>query len=71
MPPRFGGPAADTDEGGLWGLMDREEVRIKRSPLTIRDKELQNYLTDLVCRLSDGHCPDIRVHRCACRASTP
>ena len=62
VPPRFARPASDTDEGGLWGMMDREEVRLKRSPLTIRDKELQSYLADLVCRLSDGHCPDIRVH---------
>jgi predicted Zn-dependent protease len=62
VPPRFARPAADTDEGGLWGLMDREEKRLSRSPLTIRDKALQAYLNDLVCRLSDGHCPDIRVH---------
>lgn len=62
VPPRFSRPALDTDEGGLWGLMDREEVRLKRSPLTIQSKELKTYLTDLVCKLSDGHCPDIRVH---------
>lgn len=62
VPPRFSRPAADTDEGGLWGLMDREEMKLKRSPLTIKDKELQAYLRDLVCKLSDGHCPDIRVH---------
>jgi predicted Zn-dependent protease len=62
VPPRFARPAADTDEGGLWGLMDREESRLKRSPATIRDKALQDYLTGLVCKLSDGHCPDIRVH---------
>ena len=62
VPPRFSRPATDTDEGGLWGLMDREEMRLKRSPLTIQDKQLRDYLTDLVCRLSDGHCPDIRVH---------
>jgi predicted Zn-dependent protease len=62
VPPRFSRPAADSDEGGLWGLMDREELRLKRSPLAIQDKGLKTYLTDLVCRLSDGHCPDIRVH---------
>jgi beta-barrel assembly-enhancing protease len=62
VPPRFARPAADTDEGGLWGLMDREETRLKRSPLQIRDKELNAYLTGLVCKLSEGHCPDIRVH---------
>lgn len=62
VPPRFARPAADTDEGGLWGLMDREETRLKRSPLQIRDKGLNTYLTDLVCKLTDGHCPDIRIH---------
>ena len=62
VPPRFKRPAADTDEGGLWGLMDREEARVKRSPLAIRDAALNRYLSDLVCRLSAGHCPDIRVH---------
>lgn len=62
VPPRFSRPAADTDEGGLWGLMDREEMRLKRSPLAIQDKGLKTYLSDLLCKLSDGHCPDIRVH---------
>jgi len=61
VPPRFTRPAANSDEGGLWALMDREEARMKRSPLTIRDKELQAYLQGLVCRLSESHCPDIRV----------
>jgi predicted Zn-dependent protease len=62
VPPRFTRPAADTDEGGLWGLMDREEGRLKRSPLTIRDKALQAYLQDLVNRLAGDHAPDIRVY---------
>lgn len=62
LPPRFKRPALDSDEGGLWGLVDREEMRIKRGALTIRDEALNRYLSDLVCRLSDGHCPDIRVH---------
>jgi predicted Zn-dependent protease len=61
VPPRFSRPAADSDEGGLWAIMDREEARMKRSPLTIRDKELQGYLHGLVCRLSESHCQDIRV----------
>ena len=30
VPPRFKRPALDTDEGGLWSMMDREEVRIRR-----------------------------------------
>jgi len=62
VPPRFTRPAADTDEGGLWGLMDREEARLRRSPLTIKDQGLQAYLGGLVGRLCDSHSPDIRVH---------
>jgi Zn-dependent protease with chaperone function len=62
LPPRFARPALDTDEGGLWGLMDREEQRLKRSPLVIREGRLSDYLSNLVCKLTDGHCPDIRVH---------
>lgn len=62
VPPRFSRPLSDTDEGGLWSLMDREEVRIRRSPLAIKDPELTSYLGNLTCGLTDGHCPDIRVH---------
>ncbi len=62
VPPRFTRPAVETDEGGLWGLMDREEQRLRRSPLTIKEPALQAYLGGLVARLSDTHSPDIRVH---------
>ena len=59
---RFVRPALETDEGGLWGMMDREETRLRRSPFTVRDPQLSQYLQDLVCRLAGDHCPDIRVH---------
>lgn len=62
VPPRFTRPASDTDEGGLWGLMDREERRLKHSPLTIEEKSLKTYLQGLVCRLAGEHCPDVRVY---------
>lgn len=62
MPSRLSRPAADTDEGGLWSLMDREETRLKRSPLAIRDAALTRYLTDVTCRLAAGHCPDVRAY---------
>ncbi len=62
LPARFQRPALDTDEGGLWGLMDREEQRLRRSPLTIKDEKLQGYLGGLVTRLAETHGPDIRVH---------
>lgn len=62
VPPRFTRPAPDTDEGGLWGLMDREEGRLKRSPLTLHDPALQAYLNEILGRLAGEHAPDIRVH---------
>jgi predicted Zn-dependent protease len=64
VPPveRFTRPAADTDEGGLWALMDREESRLRRSPFIMRDAALARYVQELACALSAGHCPDIRVH---------
>jgi beta-barrel assembly-enhancing protease len=62
LPPRFTRPAIDTDEGGLWGLMDREETRLRRSSFVIRDADLSKYLNDVVCRLAGDHCPDIRIH---------
>jgi beta-barrel assembly-enhancing protease len=62
VPGRFSRPATDTEEGGLWSLMDREEAKLRRNPLAIRDPALGKYLGDLACRLTDGHCPDIRVH---------
>ncbi|MBE7368031.1 M48 family metallopeptidase [Ramlibacter pallidus] len=61
-PPRFTRPALDTDEGGLWSLMDREETRLRRSPSLVRDAALSGYLRDLVCRLGDDHCGDVRVY---------
>lgn len=62
VPGRFSRPAVETDEAGLWSLMDREEARLRRSPLAIREAALDRYLADLTCRLADGHCPDIRIH---------
>ncbi|WBY02193.1 M48 family metallopeptidase [Ramlibacter tataouinensis] len=59
---RLARPALDTDEGGLWALMDREETRLRRSPFVLRDKALSGYLEQLVCRLGGEHCRDVRVH---------
>ena len=61
-PARFAKPDSATDEGGLWSIMDREEVRLRRSPFVLRDADLQAYIQDMACRLAGDHCPDIRVH---------
>jgi Zn-dependent protease with chaperone function len=61
-PGRFVRPDAATDEGGLWGMMDREESRLRRSPFALRDAQFQSYIQDIACRLGGEHCPDIRVY---------
>lgn len=61
-PPRFTRPALDTDEGGLWALLDREETRLRRSPFRMRDEALQGYLDAIVGRLAGEHRADIRTY---------
>lgn len=61
-PPRFVRPSLDSDEGGLWALMDREETRLRRSPLVVRDPALTTYLREVICRLGGDHCADVRVY---------
>ena len=59
---RLSRPAAATDEGGLWALMDREETKLRRSPFVVRDAELQRYLVDVMCKLGGEHCGDTRIY---------
>jgi len=43
-------------------MMDREEVRLRRSPFAIRDQQLREYIQGITCRLAGEHCPDVRVY---------
>ena len=61
-PDRFAKPDLASDEGGLWALMDREEVRLRRSPFLLRDPALREYLQAVACKLGSRHCTDIRVY---------
>jgi len=61
-PARFAEPDPASDEGGLWAMMAREEQRIRRSQLLMRDRELHDYLHTVACKLGGAHCPDIRVY---------
>jgi len=62
LPSRFARPSLESDEGGLWAMMDREEQRLRRSSFVVRDEKLQKYLQALVCKLGGTHCADSRVH---------
>jgi len=61
-PARFERPDPAGEEGGLWALMDREEARLRRSPLRLRDEALMGYLSMTACQLSGEHCADVRVY---------
>ena len=55
-------PALDTEEGGLWAMMEREETKLRRSSFVVRETVLATYLQQLVCRLAGSHCQDVRVY---------
>lgn len=61
-PARFTRPELSSEEGGLWAMMDREEVRLRRSPFVMRDKTLRDYLQGIACKLGGEHCADVRVY---------
>lgn len=62
LPARFTRPALDSDEGGLWAMMDREETRLRRGSFVLRDPALSAYVQQLACRLAGDHCADIRTY---------
>lgn len=43
-------------------MMDREEARLRRSPLRMRDEGVVSFLTQTSCRLAGDHCPDVRTY---------
>ena len=55
-------PAIDTEEAGLWMMMDRVEERLRTSGRVVTDANLNLYVRDIVCRLAAEHCSDIRVY---------
>lgn len=55
-------PAAETDEKGLWAIMDRHERDMKTSRFVIRDAEANAYMREILCRLADRYCKDVRIY---------
>lgn len=52
----------DTDEKGLWQLMDRAEEEISGSNLLIKDQELVSYLQDIIGRVGGPAAKDMRIY---------
>lgn len=55
-------PSDDTDEAGLWQMLEREEFQLRTSASVIRDEALQGYLESVLCRVTPAYCGDIRVY---------
>lgn len=55
-------PSKASVEGGLWMVMERAEARLRTSGKVIPDPELQAYVNDLVCRLTEAYCGQIRTY---------
>ena len=55
-------PAADTEEAGLWMIVDRYEQELKTSGVLVRDPELNAYLKSIVCQLVPEQCGGIRIY---------
>jgi len=52
----------DNVEAGLWLQLDKTEQALKHSPKRINDKKLNNYVNEIICRLAEDYCQDIRVY---------
>lgn len=55
-------PDPSSDEGGFWYQVEKIEKDVQLSPYLIRDKELNEYVQGLVCKLTPDYCDNIRVY---------
>jgi beta-barrel assembly-enhancing protease len=55
-------PTAGTDEAELWYAMEREEEALKRSPMRVRDAQLNEYVRSVACTAAQQYCNDMRVY---------
>lgn len=55
-------PALESREAGIWLAMDKAEDRSKTAGNRIRDTELTEYISRLVCELSGPYCNDVRAY---------
>ena len=49
-------------EAGLWMRVEQYETDVRNSPRRIRDDEINRYLHNILCRLSQDYCEDIRLY---------
>jgi predicted Zn-dependent protease len=61
IPPGYK-PAEARDEKGIWMELLQYETMLQKSPLLVRDDELNIYLRTVVCKVAGDYCNDIRVY---------
>lgn len=54
-------PLMDTDEAGLWQVLEEVERDIAVSPRRIRDNAFEEYVRGIACTIAGSHCEDLRV----------
>jgi predicted Zn-dependent protease len=55
-------PALDTEEGGLWAQVDRQEAEVRVSPALVTDEALNTYVRKVICELAGEYCASLRVY---------
>lgn len=55
-------PAADTEEAGIWMMVDRLEREVRTSGALVNDPALDGYLRGVVCRLVPEQCQAVRIY---------
>ena len=61
IPPGYQ-PEEARDEQGIWMELLEYETTLQKSPLLVRDVEMNIYLRTVVCEVAGDYCPDIRVY---------
>jgi predicted Zn-dependent protease len=61
IPPGYQ-PEEAADEKGLWMEFEEMELSLNKSALLIRDPELVNYISGIVCKVAGDYCNDFRVY---------
>lgn len=55
-------PPLESEEAGFWMQMDRVEERVRTSGRVVRDEDLNAYVREILCRLVEDYCGDIRFY---------
>ncbi len=61
IPPGYVSDEA-RDERGLWMEIEEMESSLNKSALLVRDPDINNYVTEVVCRVAAAYCNDFRVY---------